>query len=213
MPERKAPAGGIVTECLDTTWQTPPELIERVRAYFGGAIPFDAATAPDNPTRARAFATEADNGLALDWSLHDGVWCNPPYGKVIRDWLGKMEREARAHPTLPIIALLPAARWEQGYFQAALAAANALCLIRRRVRFIRPATGARPGGNPYANLFVGWNVVPSRWVEAFARVGACFTLGCLAGPPGWVPVEQGDLFAQGQRTLFGGGDGPAPGPL
>ena len=61
--QRKAPTGTITGPCMDTTWQTPPELVAPVRKYFGGRIPFDAATALDNPCKARRFLTEADDGL------------------------------------------------------------------------------------------------------------------------------------------------------
>lgn len=189
--ERRAPAGGIITECLDTTWQTPPELVDRVGIYWGGVIPFDVATVASNPTKAAGFFTEEDDGLKQTWPRR--VWVNPPYGKVIREWLLKMEREAR--DGCEIVSLLPCARWEQGYFQHSFTAANLLCLIRKRVAFIQPLTGDRVAGNPYANMLVGWNCDRARWVHAFAPVGGCLAIERLSGPPGYVAIDQQDLFA------------------
>lgn len=52
---KKVQAGGIIRTSLDNTWQTPESILEPVRAYFGGQIPFDPASAPNNPTRAARF--------------------------------------------------------------------------------------------------------------------------------------------------------------
>jgi hypothetical protein len=179
-PERKAPCGTITgMAALDTTWQTPPELLEPVRAYFGGQIPFDPATAEGNPTGAEVHLVAG--GLEADWSEHRGVYVNPPYGRVLREWLAKIEHEARGGSQ--IITLLPAARWEQAYFQSMCVEAEAMCLIRKRVSFIRPSTGDRVSGNPYANLFLGFNVDLLAFLTSFKSVGACFELKGLSGPP------------------------------
>lgn len=175
--ERKARAGTIIGQPrLDTCWQTPPELLGPVRDYFGGPIPCDAATAADNPTKALVFFTDTymsgGDGLSTEWPKQ--VWVNPPYGRVLREWFAKMEREAARG--VEIVSLLPCARWEQAYFQSALSRANALCFIRKRVAFIRPSTGDRVGGNPYANMFIGWNADPLRWQAAFGGVGRCFSV-------------------------------------
>lgn len=181
MSERKAPCGTITgMPALDVTWQTPPELVAPVRAYFGGKIPCDAATTEENPCGAETFFTPARSGLTHEWPLA-GVWLNPPYGKVLREWFAKVEIEAARG--VPIISLLPCARWEQAYFQSAFAAANAVCLIRKRVAFIRPATGDRVGGNPYANMFLAWNVKPALFAAVFASEGACSALSGITGPP------------------------------
>jgi hypothetical protein len=179
-PERKAPAGTIAGPCLDTTWQTPPELLEPVRAYFGGRIPFDAASTEVNPTGADVFAHQGGlDGLVTKW--RSGTFVNPPYGRVLREWFAKMASEAASG--VPIISLLPCARWEQRYFQLAYAAANAKCLIRKRVAFIRPSTGERVAGNCYANMFLAFNVDWPRFSECFGKVGACVGLQSLCGPP------------------------------
>jgi hypothetical protein len=179
-PERKAPCGTITgMPALDTCWQTPPELLEPVRSYFGGEIPMDPATAEGNPTGAIYHMTAG--GLEANWCEYRGVYVNPPYGRALREWLAKIEHEARGG--VPIITLLPAARWEQAYFQSMLVEAEAMCLIRKRVSFIRPSTGDRVSGNPYANLFLGFNVDLLAFLAAFKATGACLGLRGLSGPP------------------------------
>jgi hypothetical protein len=176
--ERKAPTGTITGPCMDTTWQTPPELVTAVRRYFGGRIPFDAATAPNNPCKARRFITAAEDGLAMRWPRR--VWVNPPYGKALGIWLPKIADEAELGSE--IITLLPCARYEQYYWQYAMAQANAECLIRKRVKFIRPSTGDRVAGNPYANCFVGFNVDEERFAKHFGHLGMVRSVSLLSAP-------------------------------
>jgi|CXWL01.1.fsa_nt_gi phage N-6-adenine-methyltransferase len=186
--ERKAPAGVIGPKggALDTTWQTPPELLVPPREYWGGAIPFDVATSITNPTAALGYWTAIDDALAREWPK--ALWVNPPYGKGLRLWLLKMADAAQKGSE--IISLLPCARWEQRYFQTALAQANAVCMIRKRVNFIRASTGDAVSGNTYANMYLGWNVDVDRFTKTHSPQGACFALRCTAGPPLIEPVRR-----------------------
>lgn len=169
-PERKAKAGILTgAPCLKTDWQTPPYLLDAVRTYFGGPIPLDVATTRENPTQALEVCTPEHSGLTHNWS--PAAFCNPPYGRAIKDWLAKMAYEADLG--VEIVALLPCARWEQGYFHDALDRASAACFIRKRVAFVNPATRDKVGGNPYANMFLGFNVDWIRWTKAFSRAGLC----------------------------------------
>jgi hypothetical protein len=51
----KVRAGGPLRRAADTTWKTPEFVLERVRVAHGGAIPFDPASALDNPTKADRY--------------------------------------------------------------------------------------------------------------------------------------------------------------
>lgn len=206
MSQAAAPAGGIVRTSLDATWRTPERLLDAVRTYFGGPIPLDPASGPDNPTQALRFftgevpsATPAlrQESLFGDWREHDELarsrvngleqsWAprffvNPPYGRELRDWLAKMRDEARARSEG--VALLPCARFEQGYFQETFGAASALCWIRGRVDFISSIDGQAVRGNPYASMLLGFNASWLRWRSAFGGLGACYQIG--PGGGGW----------------------------
>lgn len=186
--ERKAPVGFIGhtdKDQLKIDWQTPGYLLDAVRAYFGGAIPFDGATAADNPCGALSFCSPvplqegitnggehvSSDGLSHDWPQQ--VWINPPYGKATRVWLPKMRDSA---PGREMVGLLSCSRWEQDYFMTMYAQANAVCFIRKRVKFINPATGDAVGGNTYANMFIGWGVHLRLWRLAFKDIGQCIGL-------------------------------------
>ena len=64
-------------------WLTPPEIIEDLG-------PFDTdPCAPVNRPWPTAWLhhTVNDSGLLAGW--YGLVWCNPPYGKYTKDWLGR----------------------------------------------------------------------------------------------------------------------------
>ncbi len=180
-PERKAPTGFIGPNCLDTTWRTPPELLDRVSLYFGEErIPFDVCTGADNPCGAAGFWTESDNALVRPWPRR--WWCNPPYGRALTKggWLEKIAAEGQRGEG---IVLLSAARWEQHQMQLALAAASHICFIRKRVDFIRADTGDPVSGNTYANIFLGYSTNAERFLEAFGEVGLCISFAWASHPP------------------------------
>ena len=86
---------------------TPEWLLEPVREFFGGAIPFDCCTEASNPTCAGHFCSlEADdpsfingglragsNGLAIDWNELEGTWVQPPFSNM-NAWVAKAVAEA-----------------------------------------------------------------------------------------------------------------------
>lgn len=195
--ERKVRAGTLTGRCLRTDWQTPPAILEGVRACLGGRIPLDVATSPTNPTGADSYCSPVvmlpgpgpdtvgewrGDGLLIPWTRR--WYCNPPYGRAIKAWLAKIETEAARAARVPGVALLPCARWEQPYFTRVLRIASAGVLIRGRVRFRNPDTGDLVNGNPYANMVLGFNLDPQLLADAFRERGGeragergpCFTL-------------------------------------
>ena len=191
---RKAQAGGILRTCADSTWQTPESILGSVRMFFAGPIPFDPASAPDNPTRALRFCCGAPgtmferltmsrglpmevptpqeamvNGLEVPWE-HD-TFVNPPYGRELNAWLDKIAKEARRG--VLILALLPVNRTEQKHMQGALALSSAECLVYRRVKFVSSIDGREVGGNPYASWIQGYNVEWRKFWAVFSELGTC----------------------------------------
>lgn len=125
----------MMRSCSHTNWRTPPEIIEPVREALGGSIALDPATSFDNPTKAVKIYTPEDDGLSRTWE--DGFWVNPPFGKVLPDWVRKINDEAMDHEG---IVLLPGQRFETRYMQDTLMAHPLLewiCFVRARIKFIR----------------------------------------------------------------------------
>ena len=157
-------------ECRSIEWYTPEYILERVRSYFGGAIPLDPATAPQNPTQALRFFTEEQDGLNQDWS-GEGVFVNPPYGNVLPDWARKIHEQAGTGTS--IIALLPCgARFSTGYWQDYILCPrlDGLCFIRGRVAFL-DVDGKPQEANPYDSAIYGYNVDRTAFADAFRPLG------------------------------------------
>jgi phage N-6-adenine-methyltransferase len=171
-------------------WLTPQKALDPIRAYFGGFIPLDPCNEPHNPTQARHFFTEKQDGLTQDWSGYDGWFVNPPYSLTpemrarrvnkppFQTWCAKIKDAASASQE-PGIALLPCgARFSTRYFQdSILDASNAVCFVRGRLKFIDGATGTeRSGQNNYDSAIWGFNVNPKHFADCFWELGTCLEL-------------------------------------
>ena len=180
-------------KCKDTVYITPDSLLDPVRSYFGGKIPLDPATEPNNPTRAEVYcvapteepaalnqlALVADgttqllvDGLQVSWSDYDGVFVNPPYSKIIRQWLAKLHEEAEWGAE--IVALLPCgARYSTVYWQRDVFTdyLDAICFVKGRVKFLRPDGTPTTGSNPYDSQIMLFNGQVDRFIELFQHLG------------------------------------------
>ena len=82
-------------------WATPQDFFDKYDAIYGFEL--DVCANADNAKCKRYFSQE-DNGLIQEWQ---GVcWMNPPYGRVIKDWVKKAYESALNGAT--VVCLLPA---------------------------------------------------------------------------------------------------------
>lgn len=133
---------------------TPGYILDPIRALFGGTIALDPCTEPDNPTGAETFYAPPVDGAVQPWDA-DGIYVNPPYGKVRERWVQRcIEAGARG---LRVVLLIPA-HPDTRVFQQALASATSVVFIRGRVKFgiLRPNRRQVAASHPSALL--GWNV-------------------------------------------------------
>ena len=90
-------------------WETPQDLFDALNSEFHFTI--DVAASPENAKCARYYTSETD-GLSQDWT-DEIVWCNPPYGRKIKDFV----RKAAESDALTVM-LLPArtdTKWFHDY--------------------------------------------------------------------------------------------------
>lgn len=90
-------------------WETPQWLFNKLDQEFKFTIDVCADITNNKCNR---YYTEIDNGLIQDWA-GETVWCNPPYGRKIGDWVKKA---AKSQAT--VVMLLPArtdTRWFHEY--------------------------------------------------------------------------------------------------
>ena len=71
-------------------WATPQWLFDQLDAEFGFTLD---VCADDQNAKCDTYFTRDQNGLLQPW--HVRVWCNPPYGRVIADWVAKAAEYAQ----------------------------------------------------------------------------------------------------------------------
>ena len=110
-------------------WATPQDFYEKLNEEFNFTL--DPA-ADDNNHKCTKYFTEKENGLLQNWGGNI-VFCNPPYGKVIGDWVKKAYEEARK-PNTTVVMLIPA-RTDTKYFHEYIYKKHEIRFIRGRLKF------------------------------------------------------------------------------
>ena len=84
-------------------WATPQDLYDKLDAEFHFTLDVCAS---DWNAKCKRFFTEKDDGLKQDWGK-EICWMNPPYGKVLNDWMEKAYKESQNGAT--VACLVPSA--------------------------------------------------------------------------------------------------------
>lgn len=91
-------------------WTTPQWFYDALNDEFHFTLD---PCANENNHKCSQYYTINDDGLKQDWEGHT-VFCNPPYGKTIKDWVKKCSLESKK-PNTTIVMLIPA-RTDTSYF-------------------------------------------------------------------------------------------------
>lgn len=110
-------------------WETPELLFQKLNEEFNFTIDVCA-----NEINAKCilYYDVITNGLIQDWS-RDICWMNPPYGKVIGDWVKKAYEESLCGAT--VVCLLPA-RTDTRWFHDYIYHKAEIRFIRGRLKFV-----------------------------------------------------------------------------
>ena len=111
-----------------TEWATPQDFFDALDAEFHFTL--DPCSTHANAKCAKHYTVEED-GLAQPWA-GETVWCNPPYGKTIGDWVRKCREEADGGAT---VALLIPTRTDTAYFHDYVLGRAELRFVRGRLKF------------------------------------------------------------------------------
>ena len=128
-------------------WWTPPELVQSC-----GEFDLDPCAGVGQQPLAKAFycLPEAD-GLILPWTGR--VWCNPPYGPHVGEWVERMA--VHCNGILLIFARVETKAWSKIW-----ATADAVLFPSRRITFLKPdGSKAKSGTAPSAFCAYGLNNV------------------------------------------------------
>lgn len=122
-------------------WMTPPHIIKAARSVFRGTIDLDPASSPEANKIVKAdkiysLSDAAEDGATLPW--HGNVWLNPPYST------GRIERfidkllQAKADAELDHWITLTNSATDTRWAQQLMAAAETICFVKGRIKFISP---------------------------------------------------------------------------
>lgn len=177
----------VMTSKASNEWYTPPHIVERARAFFGGKIDLDPASCAKaneivnahtwftfTPSP-EALAIEDAKGrkLAIDreslaqlqaqafWT--GNVWCNPPYSHTSA-WLQKGITSCKhGANVLMLTNSAPGYVWFESAWRR-----FPVCMLEERLRFIEGAT-MLPGASKSPKAQCIWCLAHPRLWEAFSH--------------------------------------------
>ncbi|MCO5792816.1 MAG: adenine methyltransferase [Blastomonas sp.] len=109
-------------------WSTPPAFFADLHAEFSFTL--DPCSTRQN-AKCPTFYTKAENGLSQDWGTHS-VFCNPPYGRTIGEWVRKCYEASLQGAT---VVLLVHARTDTRFFHDWVYGKAELRFVRGRLKF------------------------------------------------------------------------------
>ena len=110
-------------------WATPQDFYDGLNREFNFTL---NPCADANNHKCEKYFTKQDDGLQQSWEGHT-VFCNPPYGKVIKDWVKKSYEESQK-PNTTVVMLIPA-RTDTAYFHDFIYGKAEVCFVRGRLKF------------------------------------------------------------------------------
>lgn len=124
-------------------WETPKELFEKLDREFHFTL--DPCANKDN-AKCKKYYTVQENGLTKDWQ-GETVFCNPPYGRAISDWVKKCHDES-LKPNTRVVMLIPA-RTDTKYFHQYIYHSATIRFLEGRLKFSNSKNSA-----PFTSMIV-----------------------------------------------------------
>ena len=125
-------------------WETPKEFFDKLNEEFNFTL--DPCATPGN-AKCKKYYTVKEDGLKQDWQ-GETVFCNPPYGKAIKNWVKKCYEESRK-PNTTVVMLIPA-RTDTTYFHEYIyKKAKEIRFVKGRLKF-----GNSKNGAPFPSMVV-----------------------------------------------------------
>lgn len=136
---------GLFTSNKDD-WETPQPFFDRLNKEFHFTL--DPCASHENHKCDKYYTTE-DDGLSKSW-VGETVFMNPPYGRVIKDWVKKAYYSGIKENTV-VVGLLPA-RTDTTWFHNYCYLPNVeIRFLRGRLKFSNSKNSA-----PFPSMIVVW---------------------------------------------------------
>ncbi|MFH1997813.1 MAG: DNA N-6-adenine-methyltransferase [Patescibacteria group bacterium] len=135
----------------DMTWETPQDFFDELNKEFNFTLD---PCATIETAKCKKFYMKEDDGLKQDWT-DEIVFCNPPYGSEIKNWVEKCSKEKAK-----IVMLIPA-RTDTRYFHEYIYQKPNVQIrfIKGRLKFGGKQKGS--GSAPFPSMIVIFNNPPT----------------------------------------------------
>ena len=183
-PKKKKGAGfkthnmRVTTSSKSHVWRTPETFIEMLVDAFG-KIKLD----PSADTKKRFqfaktnYTGKEVDGLRAKWIKHGFVYCNPPYGRGLINWITKACKFGKKRfDTDQLVMLIPARPDTRWFHDHILKHADAWCFLKGRLKFGR-GTSKHPA--PFPSLVVYFGDRRKTFVDTFGPLGWVVTRNTL----------------------------------
>ena len=125
-------------------WETPQDFFDKLNEEFHFTL--DPCATHEN-AKCKKYYTVKEDGLKQDWQ-GETVFCNPPYGKAIKNWVKKCYEESRK-PNTTVVMLIPA-RTDTTYFHEYIyKKAKEIRFVKGRLKF-----GCSKNSAPFPSMVV-----------------------------------------------------------
>lgn len=144
-----------IQACLSSktdNWATPQDFFDNLNEEFHFTL--DPCANEENH-KCDLFFTKEQDGLTKDWGEHV-VFCNPPYGKEIANWV-RYSYEQSQKPNTTVVMLIPA-RTDTRYFHDYIYGKAEIRFIKGRLKFGDATTAA-----PFPSMVVIYR--KSSWLD------------------------------------------------
>ena len=130
------------------SWRTPKYIFEEANKHFNFGL--DVAASNINHL-CDQFFTKENSALDKNWaSFSKSVWCNPPYGRGLKEPFFKkaLKETSKGVTTVFFVPSLPSEKWFPWDD------AKAVVFVEGRVNFLHPITGLKQSGVPAGSCFI-----------------------------------------------------------
>jgi len=143
-------------------WETPQELFDLLNNEFNFTL--DPCSQEYN-NKCEKHYTKTEDGLKQSWK-NETVFCNPPYGRSIKQWVEKCWNEHNENGTT-IVMLIPSRTDTDWFHKYIMDKATEIRFVKGRLKFEnRTFPSWRPDGNfkispaPFPTMIVIYNNEP-----------------------------------------------------
>ena len=146
-------------------WATPNNFFYDLLGFF--RFDLDSCATTDNRKVYKFYSKEQDALSIPEWDSKTCVWCNPPYGRKIGEWVKKCDEQHRVY-NRSVVMLIPA-RTDTKWFHEYIYGKYPILFIRGRLHFNNSKHAA-----PFPSMLVF--MVNKEFSEKLRNTGKCLYL-------------------------------------